>query len=138
MQWTRPFDIFSLLFLAIKPESLTVDQQKILSLFTRKSQKVLALLTALLMVWILWLLYQSAPLAAIAASQLPQLRIVGLLIAAVGFLISNLFIQVPISVLGVLLTSEQQFNMIEPIAFDKISATFTIFGLRVQKILPSS
>jgi hypothetical protein len=137
MQLTRPFDIFSLLFLAIKPEALTVNQQKILALFKRKSQKLLTVLTAGLMAWVLWLLYQWAPLAAIAAAQLPQWRLLGLLIAAVGFLISNLFVQVPVSVLGILLTSQDKLAAAEPPSPANMRQDFTILGIEVQKILPT-
>lgn len=135
MQWTRPFDIFSILFLALKPESLSLNQQKILSLFKRKSQQVLAFLTALLMAGILWLIYDWAPLAAIVAAQLPQWRLLGLLIASLGFLMSNLFIQVPVSVLGILLTSDAKFESISPVQPEQIRRNFTIIGFKVQKIL---
>jgi hypothetical protein len=137
MQWQRPFDIFSLLFLALKPEKLTPPQKQILSLFKTRKQRILSLVVALGMSWILWQLYQLAPLAAIAASVLPQWRILGLLIAALAFLVSNLFVQVPVSVLGVLLTSEQQFSATEPYLVDKIPQQFTVPGLKVENILPT-
>jgi hypothetical protein len=137
MQWQRPFDIFSILFLALKPEKLTPPQKQILSLFKTRKQRILSLVVALGMSWILWQLYQLAPLAAIAASVLPQWRILGLLIAALAFLVSNLFVQVPVSVLGVLLTSEQQFSATEPYLVAQIPQQFTVPGLKVEKILPT-
>jgi hypothetical protein len=60
-----------------------------------------------------------------------------LLIAALAFLVSNLFVQVPVSVLGVLLTSEQQFSATEPYLVDKIPQQFTVPGLKVENILPT-
>jgi hypothetical protein len=137
MQWQRPFEIFSLLLLAVKPKNLTPQQLQILSLFKTGKQRLLSLIVALGMVLVLLQLYRLAPLAAIAASFLPQWRILGLLIAALGFAASNLFVQVPVSVLGVLLTSDKKFDATTPYPSEKLSQEFTIPGFRVEKILPS-
>ncbi|ACK70777.1 conserved hypothetical protein [Gloeothece citriformis PCC 7424] len=137
MQWTRPFDIFSLLIIALKPDSLTVEQQKILSLFKKKQQRPIALLSAILMGCILWQLDRFAPLAMSAASLLPQERLLGLLIASVSFLLSNLFFQIPMSVLGVFLVGARQYATIDPYTPEKVRQSFTIPGFRVRKILPS-
>jgi hypothetical protein len=136
MQWQRPFEIFSLLLLAVKPEKLTPQQLQILSLFKTGKQRLLSLIVALGMVWVLWQLYRLAPLAAIAASFLPQWRILGLLIAAFAFAASNLFVQVPVSVLGVLLTGDKKFNVTTPYPMAQISQQFMIPGFKVEKILP--
>lgn len=136
MQWQRPFEIFSLLLLAVKPKNLTPQQLQILSLFKTGKQRLLSLIVALGMVWVLWQLYRLAPLAAIAASFLPQWRILGLLIAALAFAASNLFVQVPVSVLGVLLTSNKKFDATTPYPSEKLSQQFTIPGFKVEKILP--
>lgn len=136
MQWQRPFDIFSLLLVALKPNKLTTEQQKILSLFKTRKHRFLSVLVAVGMVGVLWQLYWLAPLAAIAASFLPQWRIVGLLLAAVAFLASNLFVQVPVSVLGVLFTSEKQFSTTEPLDLQQIPQQLTIPGFKVDRILP--
>lgn len=137
MQWSRPFDIFSLLLVSLRPDALTLEQQKILSLFKRKQQRFLALLSAVLMALLLWQLYQWSPLAVMAASIFPQWRILGLAIASVAFLMTNLFFQVPMSVLGVLLTGQEQFTTQEPLSPEQIRQSFTIPGLRVKKILPT-
>lgn len=134
MQWHRPFDIFSLLLVSLKPQALTPQQQRILSLFKRPRQRQLAAIAALAMAAVLWLLYQYAPLAASAAAFLPQWRILGLLLAAVAFFASNLFVQVPLSVLGILSTKEGQFAAANPYPLEQISQAFTIPGLRVNKI----
>lgn len=136
MQWQRPFDIFSLLLLSVRPDKLTPQQRQILSLLKTKKQRFLSLAVALGMVWVLWQLYRLAPLAAIAASFLPQWRILGLLIAALAFLASNLFVQVPVSVLGVLASSESQVNAIEPQPGEQIVRQFTVPGFKIEKILP--
>ena len=41
MQLYRPFNIFSVLFLSLKPQSLTENQRRILALFQRKQQKLI-------------------------------------------------------------------------------------------------
>ena len=48
MQLARPFNIFSILVVALKPEQLTTQQRQILSLFKRPLNKVLALLAPIL------------------------------------------------------------------------------------------
>ncbi|MGK7877914.1 MAG: low-complexity tail membrane protein [Xenococcaceae cyanobacterium] len=137
MQWIRPFDIFSLLIVALKPEQMTPEQQRILSLLKTKGQRLLTAIAAVFMLWVLWQIYRLAPIAAMVAPFSPQWRIAGLLLAAFAFLVSNLFVQVPVSVLGVLFTSEQQFEATEPCPREKIPQEFTIPGFRVDKILPT-
>jgi hypothetical protein len=134
MQWSRPFEIFSLLVIALRPDALTVEQRKILSLFKTTKQRVLALLTALMMMALLWEIYQFAPIAALPVVNFPQIRIVGLIIAALAFLVSNLFIQVPISVLGILFTKDEAFNLIDPLTPEQIPQSLTVPGFRAKKI----
>jgi hypothetical protein len=136
MQLSRPFDIFSILFLSIEPAQLSTEQRQILTLFQTKKHKLLSLLAALLMVFIVWELNRLAPLAASAIDFLPQWRILGLLIAMVGVLASSLFLEVPISVLGVLTNSQAKFSATEPLPLEKITQNFTIPGWQVKKILP--
>jgi len=136
MQLIRPFDIFSILVLSLKSDRLTTEQRKILTLFKTNKQKLLSLIAAALMVFVLWQLYRLAPLAAGAASLAPQWRILGLLLATSAFLASNLFLQVPVSVLGVLSNSKQQFAVTAPYPLEQIEADFTIPGLKAKQILP--
>ena len=72
MQWQKPFEIFSLLVVSLRPEVLTLEQRKILSLFKRPKQQFLALLTALLMAGKLYGIYYFAPLAALPVVNFPQ------------------------------------------------------------------
>lgn len=136
MQLVRPFDIFSILVVSLKPEQLTTEQRQILTLFKTNKQKLLSLSAAALMVFVLWQLYRLAPLAAGAASIVPQWRILGLLLATSAFLASNLFLQVPVSVLGVLTNSKQQFAVTDPYPLEQIEKKFTIPGLEAKQILP--
>ena len=135
MQLTRPFDIFSVLIFSLQPECLSEEQRKILSLFKTFKQKLLSITAASLMMLVLWLLYRLSPLAIGIVGFLPQWRILGLAIATLAFLGSNLFLQVPLSVLQVLLTLEANFIEVEAYPLEKIARSFTIPGIKVSKIL---
>ncbi len=134
MQLSRPFEIFSLLIISLRPEVLTTEQRKILSLFKTTKQRILALLTALLMFAALWGIYLFAPVAALPVASLPQIRVLGLIIAAIAFLVANLFTQVPMSVAGVLFTKQEIFNNADPLTIEQIPPAFTVPGFRVRKI----
>ena len=136
MQLVKPFNIFCVLVVALKPEVLTVEQRKILSLFKRPLEKVGAIAAPLFLLWVLWQIYSVAPIAVEIPSLAPSWRIVGLLVAGVAFLLSNLFFQIPLSVLGVLLTKESAFASTEPYPVEKIPDDFTIAGFQVDQILP--
>ncbi|WP_427162763.1 low-complexity tail membrane protein [Aliinostoc sp. HNIBRCY26] len=136
MQLRRPFYIFGILGVALKPENLTEQQRKILCLINTKLNRLLALLAAMLSIVLLWQLYQVTPLMVNVASFLPQWRSLALLMAGLTFLASNLFLQIPVSVARVLVTNDTEFAAIEPLPLEKINQDFTILGVRVNKILP--
>ncbi|BAZ01622.1 hypothetical protein NIES37_56260 [Tolypothrix tenuis PCC 7101] len=136
MQFRRPFYIFAILGVALKPENLTEQQRKILCLINTNLNRVLSVLAAILLVGVLWQMYQAAPLVADIASFLPQWRSVGLLLAALAFFASNLFLQIPVSVARILVTNDTEFAAIEPLPLDKIQQDYTIVGVRVNQILP--
>ena len=136
MQLMRPFDIFSILILALKPEAMTREQRQILSLFKTKAQHLLTLIAAVTMLVVLWQIYGVATSATIEVTFLPQWRIFGLLLAAIAFAASNLFWQVPLSVLGVLFIGEEKFVATEPYDPENIEQDFTIPGFRVNTIIP--
>lgn len=136
MQLRRPFYTFALLGLALKPETLSVPQRKILCLINTKLNRLLAVLGAVLSVGVLWQLYQIAPNVANMAQFLPQWRGLALLLAGLAFLASNLFLQIPLSVVRVLVTKETEFAAVEPLSLEKIQQNFTILGVRVNRILP--
>jgi fucose 4-O-acetylase-like acetyltransferase len=138
MQLTNPFDIFSILVLAMKPEQLTQEQRRLLSLFKTKTNPVVAIAAAVFMLLVLWQIYRVAPVAAVVAPFAPGWRLAGLLWAGLAFLASNLFLQVPLSVAQVLLTSESEFAATEPYSVEKIPQSFTIPGVRVNQILPKA
>jgi hypothetical protein len=135
MQWQKPFSIFSLLLLAVRSDHLTEDQRKILGLFKDPIQRVLSVAVAIAMAAILWQLYRVAPIA--HGVILPSAtRGVGLLWAAIAFFFANLFLQVPISVLRVLLLGDRTLTAATPYPVEQIPSAFTIAGFRVKKILP--
>ena len=137
MQWFRPFYIFSILVVAVKPQNLTSLQQRILTRFKTKLNQGIALFVAVLLTVILWQIYRLAPLAASVAPFPPSWRWAGLLLAASAFLASNLFLQVSASVMAVLLTPESEFAATKPYVLEKIRQDFTIAPWQVDRLLPA-
>ncbi|MEG3897390.1 MULTISPECIES: low-complexity tail membrane protein [unclassified Microcoleus] len=137
MQWFRPFYIFSILVVAVKPQNLTNAQQQILTRFKTKLNQGLALFVAVLLGVILWQLYRWAPLAASVAPFPPSWRWAGLLLAVAAFLASNLFLQVSASVMAVLLTPESELAATKPHVLEKIRQDFTIAPWQVDRLLPA-
>ncbi|NJM60090.1 MAG: low-complexity tail membrane protein [Oscillatoriales cyanobacterium RU_3_3] len=136
MQWFRPFYIFSILAVAVKPEKLTPLQQRILTRFKSAVNRGIAVFVAVLLAVILWQIYKLSPLAAGVSPFPPQWRVAGLLVAALAFLASNLFLQVPASVFAVLLTPESEFAAAKPYVLAKVRQDFTVLGWQVDRILP--
>ena len=97
---------------------------------------MLAVIAAILELGILWQLYQIAPIAATVVPFPPQWRLLGLLLASLSFLASNLFLQIPVSVARIFVTSETEFLQTKPYSLERISQDFTILGLQVNQILP--
>jgi hypothetical protein len=136
MQWQRPFYIFSLVAVALKPAQLTEDQRRLLTLFKSQRQRILAVLVPVALLFVLVKIYGAS---AIATSVVPfptQWRGAGLLLAAIAFLGSNLFAQVPVSVLSVMVNSESTFATTNPYPLEQIRQSFTLLGLQVNQILP--
>lgn len=135
MQLIRPFDIFSILIFSLKPERLSARQRQILSSFKTLRHKAISIFAALIMLLMLWLTYRLSPLAVGIADFLPQWRILGLAIATLSFFSSNLFLQVPLSVLQVLTLKESKLAHLEPYSLEEIEHDFTVPGVKVSKIL---
>ncbi len=136
MQLRQPFYIFSLPGLALKPAALRDDQCRLLSQFRRWRLRLGALLVPVPLVWVLLKLY---PLAFLARDLTPFSdwgRLGGVAIAALGFFMANLFLQIPIAVLQVLATPDRAMAKVAPYSPENIAADFTWIGLTVGKILP--
>ncbi|WP_017305655.1 low-complexity tail membrane protein [Spirulina subsalsa] len=138
MQWTRPFDIFSLLLVAVRPQQLTEEQRRILRLLKGVKTRMLTVGGALLMVWLLWQLYALTPLAASSALFPPGWHALGVLVAIGGFLAANLFLLIPLSVVGVWLTGGTAFAQTPPYEVENIRRDFLVLGFPVASILPRS
>ena len=132
MQLYRPFNIFSLLFFSVQPESLTEDRRRILTLFKTQQQKLVSCIAAVFMLVNLGLLYHFAPLTADLSSALPQNRLYGLAIAIVAFFGSNLFLQVPLSALQVLISNKKA--SIDPCTPTEVDREFTAPGIKLSHI----
>lgn len=137
MQWLRPFSIFSVLAVSLKPERLSLDQRRMLSLFRTPASHGAAIAASVFMALVLWKLYQIAPIAAIATPLAPQDHAIGLGVAAVAFLGANLFLHVPVSVVRVMAVSESAFGATQPYPLERIDRDFLLPGLRVNQILPT-
>lgn len=136
MQWQRPFYIFSLIVLVLKPDQLTEPQRQLLTLFKSQQIRILAAVVPVLLFLLLRLLYAIAPLTAPVLPFSDDWRLFGLLLAAIGFFGSNLFLQVPVSVLAVMAVSESQFAATTAYPVDQIRQNFSLLGLPVNQILP--
>lgn len=136
MQLHRPFYIFAILGVALKPELLTEQQRKILCLINTKLNRFLSILAAILLIALLWQLYDVVPHLKNLTQFIPQGRSLGLFLAALAFFASNLFLQVPVSLARVLVINDTEFAALEPLSLEKIKQDFTILGVRVNHIVP--
>lgn len=135
MQLRRPFYIFSLPGLALRPAALHDEQRRLLTQFRRWRVRLGALLVPLPLVWVLAKLY---PLAFLARDVTPfgdWGRLGGLAIAALGFCLANLFCQVPVAVLQVLATPEHRMQTVTPHPAEQIATDFTWLGFTIGQIL---
>jgi hypothetical protein len=133
MQMRQPYSFYSLLAVTLKPEALTEDQRRVLTLVKGGNPLFLAAGAGVLLL----LLKLVADATVVAVSQTPlSNHFVGLLVAALGFLGANLFIQVPLSAVMVLLKSDSEFMGAVPYGIDRLTQDFTVLGIKLDKILP--
>lgn len=136
MQLKRPFYIFGLLFLALKPEALGEDRRRLLTVFRSWRIRLTAPLVALALGWCVLQLYQVAPVVADITPFREWGRLGGVALATVGVLGASLFLQVPVSVLQVLTMPETTLQATLPYPEGNIHRDFSVFGLSVASILP--
>lgn len=137
MQWFKPFYSFSLLAAALSPEQLSEQRRRILSAFLTSETKLLAGLTAFLLLQFCKRIYEIAPLF---ESLTPVhfsggARLSGLVIASLGFLGANLFLQVSVSVIRILLFTDQEIASLPVLEFADVEAHFTILGTQKPDLL---
>jgi hypothetical protein len=136
MQLQRPFYIFSIPGLAVRPDKLEADRCRCLRLQQTWLSRGLVCLSAIALLGILYWLYQLAPIAANMTPFAAMTRAQGWLIGAVSFLFANLFVQVPATLVPLLLASSSTLAQTPPYESDKILNSFMVIGLRVGAILP--
>jgi hypothetical protein len=134
MQWEKPFCIYSLLAVSLKPNQLSEDQRRILSLFKARRNPIFIGLGAGVLFLLLKQIYAWAGLAT-TLTPIPNHGL-GLLLALVSFLAANLFLQVPLSVLQVMLASDQDFANVAPYEAASVAQDFLEVGLKVDQIVP--
>ena len=133
MQIQRPFYIYSLPPLAVKPSALSEDDRRCLTVLKSWQIKALAGLTAIFSLWLLSRLYDRLP------QILPVMEpSVGLASAVAAFFFACLFLQISVSVVRSLLIGQDTLQRVKPIETSEIAASFFIPGLRVNKILPAA
>ena len=137
MQCYRPFNIFSLLFLALPPEQLNDDRRRILAAFRAPEHRWLTGVAAILLLCFLRDLYSLSPLLAelsplSAESTNPLLR---LAIASGTFFAANLFLQVPLAVLRIMAMPDGELDAIDPVTSEEAANRFFLLGLPKENLL---
>ena len=136
MQLQRPFYIFSVPGLALRPDQLSVERRRLLSLQRTLLSRLLVICSAIALLLGLYWLYQLAPIAADMTPFATKSRPTGWAIAAIAFLCANLFVQVPATVIPLLLISPTTRQKTEPFESTAILKKFMVIGLRLEHILP--
>lgn len=136
MQLQRPFYIFSIPGLAVRPDKLGEDRRRLLTLQRNWGTRILVCLSAIALFLVLYWLYQLAPIAADMTPFATKSRTAGWLICAVSFLFANLFAQVPATVIPLLLASPSTLENSRPFESTAILKRFMVLGLRVPAIVP--
>ncbi|MDB9529857.1 low-complexity tail membrane protein [Oscillatoria sp. CS-180] len=136
MQLQRPFYVFSVPGLAVRPDKLGEDRRRLLSLQRTWVTRLWVVLSAIALFYILFWLYRLAPIAASMTPFAEQSRTTGWLICAVAFFLANLFVQVPATVVPLLLTAPETIETTTPYDAAAILNGFTVVGLRVGRLLP--
>lgn len=136
MQWQRPFCIFSLTPFVLQPNQLSEPQRRLLRRFKAPIGRGITIAMGLVAFGLLVWIQQWVPFATQLASLVPAGALGGLGLAAIGFLLSHLFLQVPASVLAVLLTPEAKIQTAEPYPVNAIRREFSLIGIPIKQILP--
>ncbi|MBF2035117.1 MAG: low-complexity tail membrane protein [Leptolyngbyaceae cyanobacterium T60_A2020_046] len=136
MQWTRPFYLFSVLVLALRPDTLTTERRQLLAIQRTWPSRLLSAIAAIFAIALLLWLYRLAPVASEVTPLRGLPRAVGWLSCGLFFLLANLFLQVPVSAGRLLLARPRAVAKATPLDPAHVLSAFTVLGLRVGKILP--
>ncbi|NEQ45541.1 MAG: low-complexity tail membrane protein [Leptolyngbya sp. SIOISBB] len=138
MQLKRPFYIFSLPGLALRPDKLADERRRLLTLQQGWLSRGLVLFAAIVLWCALYWLYQIAPVAADLPWLMWKSRATGWGICAIAFFCANLFTLVPATVVSLFLASSRRLEQVSPFDVADILQKFTVLGWRVGKILPEA
>ena len=134
MQMARPFYIFALPPVALRPDALTDDQKRCLTVLMSWQIKALAGLVAIASIWLLAQLYEKLTLITNQAVPLMP-PIAGFIVAVNAFFFACLFMQIGVSSGRSLLVSPTALKRVEPYE-GKISDRFLLAGINVKTLLP--
>ena len=139
MQLLKPFNIFSALMLAIPTDCLDDDRRRILALFQQRDQQLLAVAIAALMCCFLLDAYHLAPLVEMFSPvrAAPGAGISRVVLAAIGFLGANLFLQIPMATLRVMATPDINLTEVSPVHVEDAREQFTTLGWQWAGLLSS-
>ncbi|MEM6837749.1 MAG: low-complexity tail membrane protein [Cyanobacteria bacterium P01_C01_bin.120] len=136
LQWRRPYYVFSLPGLALRPDQLTDDRRRLLAIQRGWLSRALVLLSAIALFLLLYWLYQLAPIAADFPWLVGKSRATGWKVCAIAFFFANFFTLIPATILPLWLMPPRQLDAAPPLPASQILSKFTIIGLRLSKILP--
>jgi hypothetical protein len=137
LQILRPWNPFGFLIFQIPPERMHERQKQILRLIQGTRQPLFNVIGAVVMVILLWQLAHYSPLATGVSAGFWQWRIIGLSLAIAGFFLSNLCLQIPLTLLPAILQSEQTVAEIEPHPNVSIRRDFACWGLKMGQLFPT-
>lgn len=137
MQLRRPFYIFSLAVLALRPEALQEHQRKLLRWFLSSLNRILAIATAIGLGLLLIQLYRWLPIVQLQNPLAALDPFPAFLLAIAAVLALSLFVQVPVSVAPLLWLSDDAIASTEPLAPGQVAQQFTILGLPLKSLLPA-
>lgn len=130
MQLLKPFNIFSALMVAIPTDCLDDRRRRTLAVFQDREQQLLALVVATLMCCFLVDAYHWAPLVETFSPirDAPGAGISRIVLATVGFLGANLFLQVPLATLRAMAMPDSIVVGIVPVQTEDSAEHFTTLG----------
>ncbi|MEM8602965.1 MAG: low-complexity tail membrane protein [Cyanobacteria bacterium P01_H01_bin.121] len=134
LQWLRPFSLFSFLFLSLKPDAYSEQQQRLLRLQRSLLARGLSLVTAITLGFALWKLFYFAPLV---MSQLRSLQwpwFSGLLITLIAFASVNFFAQNSMAALFLLGATTNTVQNMPLASAASIRQEFSRLGLPVRRL----
>ncbi len=137
LQILRPWQPFGFLIFQIPPERMDERQKQILRLIQGTRQPLLNAVGAVAMVILLWQIAHYSPLATGVSEGFLHWRIVGLGLAIVGFFLSNVLLQMSLTLLPTLFLSESTVTAIDPHPNVSIRRDFACWGIPMGQIFPS-